>query len=62
MAHVYYRGRIKGVMVPPAMIDVNKDGVMDLVLSAFDGAVIFFDGKSLSQVWVAYFDGMESYR
>ena len=49
-------------MVPPVMVDVNKDGVLDLVLSAYDGAVVLYDGKSLESLWTADFTGMESYR
>ncbi|KAK3087336.1 hypothetical protein FSP39_004814, partial [Pinctada imbricata] len=56
-----YRSEIKGVMVPPVLADVNKDGVRDILMSCFDGTMILFDGETLNILWKVEFGVMESY-
>lgn len=56
------RGVTKGVMVPPLMTDIDRDGVDDIVMSAYDGIVMLLDGKTMKSKWKAEFPGMESYR
>ena len=58
----YCSGVKKGVMVPPLTTDVNNDGVDDIVMSAYDGLIVLFDGKTMQKVWTAKFDNCESYR
>ena len=50
------------MMVPPVLVDVNADGVKDILMSAFDGALILFDGQTLQPIWRRRFDGYEWYR
>ncbi|ELT88975.1 hypothetical protein CAPTEDRAFT_188461 [Capitella teleta] len=56
-----YRGHGKGVMVPPVCIDVNADGVGDIIMSAFDGTFTAYDGESMQQLWTKSFGKQESY-
>lgn len=49
-------------MVPPVLVDINKDGVKDILMSAFDGTMILFDGETLDVLWKIKFEDKESYR
>ena len=53
----------KGIMLPPVIVDLNKDGVKDLVVSTFDGRTIALDGTDLvTQLWGVYYPKTETYR
>jgi len=41
----------KGIMAPPAIVDMNIDGIQDLVVSTFDGRLIALDGRNYSEIW-----------
>ena len=41
----------KGIMAPPAIVDMNLDGIQDLVVSTFDGRLIVLDGRNYSEIW-----------
>ncbi|XP_062612020.1 protein FAM234B-like [Saccostrea cucullata] len=56
-----FRSDTKGVMVPPVLTDVNKDGVKDIVMSAFDGTMILYCGETLAIKWKVKFEDRESY-
>ncbi|KAK3612229.1 hypothetical protein CHS0354_039511 [Potamilus streckersoni] len=56
-----FRDLKKGVMVPPLIVDVNRDGVNDLVVNSYSGSVMLLDGNNLRQVWTTDFNDMESY-
>jgi hypothetical protein len=49
-------------MVPPVLVDMNKDGIHDILLITFDGTFILYDGKNLSVIWRRELQGYESYR
>lgn len=53
---------MKGVMVPPVIVDVNNDGEKDVLVSVFEGAMVLLDGKTLTEKWRRPFPNMESYR
>ena len=44
-------GVAKGVMAPPAIVDMNLDGIQDLVVGTFDGRVVAIDGRNYSVIW-----------
>ncbi|XP_021380156.1 uncharacterized protein LOC110467366 [Mizuhopecten yessoensis] len=56
-----YKGTTKGVMVPPVIVDVDDDGVLDIMASIYDGKNILYNGKDLSIMWSVDFPGQESY-
>ena len=41
----------KGIMAPPAIVDMNLDDIQDLVVSTFDGRIIALDGRNYSEIW-----------
>jgi len=49
-------------MVPPTIVDVNKDGVQDIVVSLFEGKVLLKDGKTATTLWETDYADMESYK
>jgi len=48
--------------VPSVCVDVDADGVQDILLSTFDGHLALYNGKTLKPIWIADFHGMQSYR
>lgn len=53
---------MKGVMVLFLMMDINCDGVDDIVMLVYDGIVMLLDGKIMKFKWKVEFLGMEFYR
>jgi hypothetical protein len=51
----------KGVMVPPIVLDMDNDGIDDILVSCFDGTVSLIDGKTLKALWTRSFSGFEFY-
>ena len=51
-----------GVMVPPVLVDMDADGVKDILMSAYDGTLALFNGATLKLMWAREFSGYESYR
>ncbi|XP_013379917.1 uncharacterized protein LOC106151285 [Lingula anatina] len=56
-----YSDPFKGIMTPPALADINQDGVEDIVIPAFNSTVVAIDGDTLQQLWKTTFTGSESY-
>ena len=56
------RGAEKGVMVGPVLADLTHDGTPDILMSAFEGVLVLYDGETLQEMWRHHFPGMESYR
>lgn len=44
-------GEKKGFIAPPVLIDVNKDGIRDIVVNAVEGKMICIDGKTKKEIW-----------
>ena len=40
-----------GVMVPPVLADLNKDGTVDIIMAMFNTTVVAFDGETYDQIW-----------
>ena len=58
-----YKSELKGVMVPPVIVDLNQDGIDDLVVSTFDGHTVALNGSdAATKLWDAYYPNTESYR
>ncbi|XP_033752716.1 uncharacterized protein LOC117336335 isoform X1 [Pecten maximus] len=56
-----FRSDEKGVMVPPVLVDVNKDGVNDILMTGFDGTMALYNGEDLQVMWKIKFEERESY-
>lgn len=51
----------KGVMAPPSLVDLTRDGVADIVVSTFDGRLIALDGVTGATLWSMQTAGSEAY-
>ena len=51
----------KGVMVPPIVLDIDNDGVNEILVSEFDGTLELIQGKTMKPLWTRTFDGCEFY-
>ncbi|KAH8024194.1 hypothetical protein HPB51_022255 [Rhipicephalus microplus] len=60
-ARALYTDPNKGIMTPPALVDVTGDGVADVVMAAFNSTVFALDGLSLERLWSQRFVQSESY-
>ncbi|KAI0222414.1 hypothetical protein LSAT2_026355 [Lamellibrachia satsuma] len=58
---VIYRSDTRGVMVTPTLVDMNNDGIHDIMMSVYDGTIQLFDGETLDIMWSTQFPGFESY-
>ncbi|XP_022110434.1 uncharacterized protein LOC110989995 [Acanthaster planci] len=56
-----YTDNVKGIMTPPALVDITGDGVVDIVMAMFNSTVVAFDGQSYSQLWNYSFAESETY-
>jgi hypothetical protein len=56
-----YRDETKGIMSPPVLADLNKDGSEDIVAAMFNSAVIAFNGLTLQPLWNFSFPGSETF-
>lgn len=41
----------KGIITPPALVDITGDGVLDIVLADLTSTVAAIDGNTLTQLW-----------
>jgi hypothetical protein len=56
-----FKSTSKGVMVPPVLADVNNDGTSDILVMAFDGSLVLYDGETFDVMWKKDFACHESY-
>lgn len=52
---------ILGVMNPPILVDLNKDGTVDIVMAMFNTTVAAFDGETYQRLWDFFFPESETY-
>lgn len=60
-ARALYTDPNKGVMTPPALVDLTGDGVEDIVMAAFNSTAFALDGVSFARLWSHRFAQSESY-
>ena len=60
-AKVLADGGSKGFIAPPVVVDVNRDGIPDIVASAVEGNMMALDGQSHSKLWELNLPGTEAY-
>jgi outer membrane protein assembly factor BamB len=51
----------KGFVSPAAWVDINRDGIHDIVANAFDGRLLAFDGNTHQSIWKVEVPGTEAY-
>ncbi|WP_341227954.1 PQQ-binding-like beta-propeller repeat protein [uncultured Arcticibacterium sp.] len=51
----------KGFISPPAWVDINEDGIRDIVSSSVDGRLLAFDGKTNKDLWQMRLPNTEAY-
>jgi outer membrane protein assembly factor BamB len=50
-----------GYIAPAIWVDINKDGVMDIVANAVEGKIVAFDGVTFKPLWSVKVLGTEAY-
>ena len=58
----FYRYIFPGVMVPPVLADINKDGTVDIIMAMFNATVVAFNGETFRIIWQYSFPSSETYR
>ena len=48
-----------GFIAPPIVIDLNQDGIKDIIALDHGGIIVAFDGKSYQQLWGTTIDNVE---
>lgn len=51
----------KGFVAPAAWVDINNDGIHDIVANAFGGRLLAFDGLTHQPLWEVKVPGTEAY-
>lgn len=54
-------GNERGFMAPPVVVDINHDGVRDIVANAVDGRILAIDGATHALRWQVHIPGAEVY-
>jgi len=60
-ARMLVTGSGKGMIAPPALADVDRDGRLDIIVATFDGRLIALSGSTKAVIWDRTFEGAESY-
>ncbi len=55
-AKILAKGIKKGFIAPPVLVDVNKDGIKDIVANAVEGKTFCINGKTNEELWVVSLD------
>ncbi|MEM1137229.1 MAG: PQQ-binding-like beta-propeller repeat protein [Bacteroidota bacterium] len=45
------KGNTKGFIAPPVLVDITEDNILDVVINAFEGVTIAFDGNTYNILW-----------
>ena len=48
-------------MLPPILVDLNKDGTVDIAMAMFNTTFAAFDGETFKRLWTVTFPDSESY-
>ncbi|MCG2461043.1 PQQ-like beta-propeller repeat protein [Flavobacteriaceae bacterium F89] len=51
----------RGFIGPAVWVDINRDGIHDIVTNAVDGRMLAFDGKTYQPIWQVSMPGTEAY-
>lgn len=53
------KGQEKGFIAPPVLVDLNGDGILDIVENSVDGQTLAFSGKDYSLMWILEIENTE---
>ena len=59
MTRLIYRDTNKGILSPAMLMDVNGDGLQDIVLATINANVMAFDGATFQCLWNRTFTHFE---
>lgn len=51
----------KGFIGPPVRVDINRDGILDIITSSVDGRLLSFDGSNHQRIWEVEMPNSECY-
>ena len=58
-----FRSTTKGILLPPLILDLNVDGIKDLLITTFNGHLYAYDGRNMATLlWEVYNPSTETYR
>jgi outer membrane protein assembly factor BamB len=60
-AKLLIKGVAKGVIAPPALADLDRDGRLDIIVALFDGRLVALSGATHQILWQHVIDSSESY-
>lgn len=55
-----FRSETSGFMVPAILVDLNDDGIDDIVVSSFNSTIYAFNGQTYKTLWTYTFSDSES--
>jgi outer membrane protein assembly factor BamB len=55
-----YKDDEQGILNPAALVDINHDGIQDIVLASMNSRVLAFDGLTFGQIWNTTIPGHQS--
>jgi hypothetical protein len=58
-AKIILTSKIKGFVSPPVLVDINKDGVLDIVSNQAEGNIYAINGATDSLIWTLSLPGTE---
>lgn len=59
-AHPLTQEENHGYIAPPSLVDINQDGILDILVISHAGRVSAIDGKNKAVIWQQSFPAMES--
>ncbi|XP_014775706.1 protein FAM234B [Octopus bimaculoides] len=60
-AKAIYESKTKGIFVPPVIVDIQNNNIMDILVSTFDGTIALVDGQAFTPKWKINFTNYESF-
>jgi hypothetical protein len=55
-----YKDEEQGILNPAALVDINRDGVHDIILASMNSRILAFDGLTFAPIWNTTIAGHQS--
>ena len=52
---------LPGIMNPPVLVDLTKDGTVDIVIAFFNSTIAAIDGENFNEIWTYSVPNSETY-